>query len=70
MLKKTIFFGLLILLVIPTVIKSDDDDKYDPKDLTDYFGTNSSCTYDRSENDCRNGNEYKFYLKIYDINFW
>lgn len=67
MLKKTIFFGLLILLVIPTVIKSDDDDKYDPKDLTDYFGTNSTCTYDRSENDCRNGNEYKFYLKMYDI---
>ena len=69
MLKKIMLYGILFLSFVPAVIKSDADDAYNPKDLSDYFGSNPSCTYDRSENDCRNGNEYKFYLKMYDIKF-
>ena len=40
---------------------------YNPKDLSDYFGKKQACTNDGSENDCRNGDEYKFYLKMYDM---
>lgn len=60
---------VVIILIIPVFVFADQDDKYDPKDLSDYFGTMKACTNDGSENDCRNGNEYKFYLKMYDIYF-
>ena len=40
---------------------------YDSSDLSDYFGTKNACTRDGSSKDCRNGNEYKFYLKMYDM---
>lgn len=59
---------LVISLLVPYIAKADEE-KYDPKDLSDYFGTMKACTDDRSESDCRNGNEYKFYLKMYDIYF-
>lgn len=72
-MKNKIYYVLNIMLVVaivlPIFVRADDDDKYNPDDLADYFGTNRACTKDRSENDCRNGNEYKFYLKMYDIYF-
>ena len=48
-------------------IKSEFD--YNASDLSDYFGTINACTNDGSSDDCRNGNEYKFFLKMYDIYF-
>lgn len=63
-----ISFLLIVMLLIPNNIKGVKDDmKYDSTDLSDYFGTMKACTHDKSENDCRNGNEYKFYLKMYDM---
>lgn len=61
-----LFFTFLYLLIFNVQAKTDD---YDPDDLSDYFGSKQACTKDGSENDCRNGNEYKFYLKMYDIYF-
>ena len=48
-------------------IIADEKSIYNSDDLSDYFGTKQSCTNDGTENDCRNGNEYKFYLKMYDM---
>ena len=68
MKKKIISFFVLTILFIPFFsTHAVDDDGYNPEDLSDYFGTMKACTHDKSENDCRNGNEYKFYLKMYDI---
>ena len=61
-----LFFTFLYLLSFNVQAKNDD---YDSDDLSDYFGSKQACTKDGSENDCRNGNEYKFYLKMYDIYF-
>ena len=68
MLKKSFIFLLVfaIFLFEPIYLLADDD-VYNPADLKDYFGTMKNCTNDGTENDCRNGNEYKFYLKMYDI---
>ena len=75
MSKKLLLFInaiIVITFLIPfsmLKVSADQDDQYNPKDLSDYFGNIKNCTYDKSENDCRNGNEYKFYLKMYDIYF-
>lgn len=52
---------------LSTVEFVNDSKRYNSKDLSDYFGVRQACTNDGSESDCRNGNEYKFYLKMYDI---
>ena len=61
-----LFFTFLCLLSFNVQAKNDD---YDSDDLSDYFGSKQACTKDGTENDCRNCNEYKFYLKMYDIYF-
>lgn len=70
-MKRTFFcilcFLILLLSFSPLNICAVDDDGYNSEDLSDYFGTMKACTHDKSENDCRNGNEYKFYLKMYDM---
>ena len=70
-MKNKLLKGIVIItmMLIPFFIYADEDDKYNPEDLSDYFGTMQACTKDGSENDCRNGNEYKFYLKMYDMYF-
>ena len=69
-MKKIIsIFLAFTLFIIPFFSTYADDERYDPNDLSDYFGTMKACTKDGSENDCRNGNEYKFYLKMYDMYF-
>lgn len=67
--KKNIIFILVVLLLMPIcfVEAVESEDVYKPEDLRDYFGTKNSCTYDGSASDCRNGNEYKFFLKMYDV---
>lgn len=68
-MKKRIIISMLMTLLFfnCSYVKATSD--YDSKDLSDYFGTKKACTRDGSENDCRNGNEYKFYLKMYDLYF-
>ena len=65
-LKYAIFIVLLLLINVNIFAEEKSDADYD---LSDYFGTMKACTKDGSENDCKNGNEYKFYLKMYDIYF-
>lgn len=65
-LKYAIFIVLLLLINVNIFAEEKSDADYD---LSDYFGVKQACTKDGSENDCRNGNEYKFYLKMYDIYF-
>ncbi len=60
-------FSILILTLFFNCCYVFAADSYNPNDLSDYFGTKKACTNDGSENDCRNGDEYKFYLKMYDI---
>ena len=68
MLKKSFIFLLVfVIFLFEPIYLLADDDVYNPADLKDYFGTMKNCTNDGTENDCRNGNEYKFYLKMYDI---
>lgn len=69
MKRKT--FAILFFIFIYCLsfkVQAKDND-YDSKDLSDYFGAKQACTDDGSVDDCRNGNEYKFYLKMYDIYF-
>ena len=66
-LKKLFFIIILFFSFSCTVLSKNVKDYYNSDDLSDYFGTMKACTKDKSENDCRNGNEYKFYLKLYDI---
>ena len=62
-----IFICFFSFLGIIYSVSSEFD--YNSDDLSDYFGTIKACTKDGSSNDCRNGNEYKFYLKMYDLYF-
>lgn len=66
-MKKLFVLIILILLTIIPVCAYEISDYYSSDDLSDYYGTTKACTKDGSENDCRNGNEYKFYLKMYDM---
>lgn len=70
-MKKMILYVTIIILLLQIFIKNtkayEISDYYNSSDLSDYFGTIKACTKDGSANDCRNGNEYKFYLKMYDI---
>lgn len=67
MLKK-IFFAIFCFFSFFGLISADNlSDYYSSEDLSDYFGTMKACDKEGGENDCRNGNEYKFYLKLYDI---
>lgn len=66
-MKKVIVFFVSFLSLLPLVSAYEISDYYNSSDLSDYFGTMKACTDDGSENDCRNGNEYKFYLKMYDL---
>lgn len=67
-MKKRIFtIMIFIFLYFLSFSVLAAEDAYDPKDLSDYFGTKQACTDDGSTDDCRNGDEYKFYLKMYDI---
>ncbi len=63
--KNNYIFLLLILFCLCTKVNAKNG--YDPKDLSGYFGTKQACSDDSSLDDCRNGDEYKFYLKMYDI---
>lgn len=62
---KYVIFCLLLMLLNNKIVFAEEKGN----DLSDYFGTMKACTKDGSENDCRNGNEYKFYLKMYDMYF-
>ena len=67
-MKKILIIFLTFLAGI-SITYADSDDVYNSDDLSDYFGTKRACTKDGSIDDCRNGNEYKFFLKMYDIYF-
>ena len=66
-MKKLLVLIVLALSSISFVHAYKISDYYSSDDLSDYYGTMKACTKDGSDNDCRNGNEYKFYLKMYDI---
>lgn len=67
-MKKFSIVLLTFLLVFVTfVVKADEKVVYNPDDLSDYFGTMKACDHEGGSNDCKNGNEYKFYLKMYDM---
>ena len=58
---KKMFFGLIVFFCFSAVISAKNvKDYYNPDDLSDYFGMMKACTKDKSESDCRNGNEYSF----------
>lgn len=64
---NVILIALMLSVSNLQFIIADEKSIYNSDDLSDYFGTKQSCTNDGTENDCRNGNEYKFYLKMYDM---
>ncbi len=66
-MKKIILIFLIIFMFVGVNRAYEISDYYDSSDLSDYFGTMKACTNDNSDDDCRNGNEYKFYLKMYDL---
>ena len=71
-MKKIVNVILIALLLsvsnLQFIIADEEENSiYNPEDLSDYFGTKQACTDDGTENDCKNGNEYKFYLKMYDM---
>ena len=66
-MKKIIVFIICMFLGTQYILSAQVSDYYNSSDLSDYFGTMKACTKDGSDSDCRNGNEYKFYLKMYDI---
>lgn len=66
-LKKFVFINFCFFSFLNLTFAKTNADYYSSSDLSDYFGTMKACSNDGSANDCRNGNEYKFYLKLYDI---
>ena len=66
-MKKLVIVFLCVFSFVGIIEAHEISDYYNSSDLSDYFGTIKACTKDGSANDCRNGNEYKFYLKMYDI---
>lgn len=66
-MKKIMIMVIIMFSFIDIMHAYEISDYYNSTDLSDYFGTMKACTKDGSNNDCRNGNEYKFYLKMYDI---
>ena len=66
-MKKIFILFISFLSLLPLVSAYEISDYYNSTDLSDYFGTMKACTKDGGSEDCRNGNEYKFYLKMYDI---
>lgn len=66
-MKKLFILIIFMLLTTVPVYAYEISDYYNSEDLSDYYGSSKACTKDGSENDCRNGNEYKFYLKMYDM---
>lgn len=65
-MKKISMLVIILLLCFNCNLRVFAE-KLEGEDLSDYFGTMRACKKDGSKNDCRNGNEYKFYLKMYDI---
>ncbi len=67
-MKKIIMICLTFLAFFTNFnVKAEYDRVYNPDDLSDYFGTMKACDHNGGSNDCKNGNEYKFYVKMYDI---
>ena len=67
-MKKLIMIVLTLLVFFTNFnVKAEFERVYNPDDLSDYFGTMKACDHNGGTNDCKNGNEYKFYVKMYDI---
>ena len=67
-MKKLIMIVLTFLIFFTNLnVKAEFERVYNPDDLSDYFGTMKACDHEGGSNDCKNGNEYKFYVKMYDM---
>ena len=66
-MKKILMVIIVFFSFVFSIQAYKISDYYNSEDLSDYYGNQHACTDDASENDCRNGDEYKFYLKMYDI---
>ena len=67
-MKKIITIVLVLLIFFVNFrVNAEFPREYNPEDLSDYFSTMQACDHEGGSNDCKNGNEYKFYVKMYDI---
>lgn len=57
----------LLTFFVDFYVNAEYERIYNSEDLSDYFSTMKACDREGGDNDCRNGNEYKFYLKMYDM---
>ena len=67
-MKKIITIVLVLLMFFVNFrVNAEFPREYNPEDLSDYFSTMQACDHEGGSNDCKNGNEYKSYVKMYDI---